>query len=425
MRRSRKITIWMLYVLILGREYVSSQTGTDIKNLYTYLFTTLNYNKDIRPATDQTAATDVSMELLLTGFHGLHEATQQMSSMGILTIKWKDEFLTWTPSSYGGATYIDVPQGKIWKPDLQIQNGMTSFSELGGSFMSLRIFSTGDVSWQPYKVFNTKCLINIAYFPYDRQQCSIKIVAWNSDSTTVNLTKGATPFTLDDELNDGQWAMSDPTANTLVDDGSSLIIYTLDFVRKPKVYIFNIILPMIFLVILDIFTFALPNDSGEKMSYSVAVLLSIFILLTVVSSMLPSSSTTTSYLEVYLLLGLTLGTLILIIVAISLRIQQFSQERQIPQWVRNLTLLSWKFQRRMPKSSIENDESQNTKMEVVSFAEVDKKSEQEPEKKHERGDNIVVLWTDVTSAIDFYMFFMFSIFFIISTGILLGIAGSS
>lgn len=64
-------------------------------------------------------------------------------------------------------------------------------------------------------------------------------------------------------------------------------------------------------------------------------------------------------------------------------------------------------------------------MEVVSFAEVDKKSEQEPEKKHERGDNIVVLWTDVTSAIDFYMFFMFSIFFIISTGILLGIAGSS
>ncbi|XP_065944320.1 neuronal acetylcholine receptor subunit alpha-3-like [Magallana gigas] len=234
MRRSRKITIWMLYVLIIGREYVSSQTGTDIKNLYTYLFTTLNYNKDIRPATDQTAATDVSMELLLTGFHGLHEATQQMSSMGILTIKWKDEFLTWTPSSYGGATYIDVPQGKIWKPDLQIQNGMTSFSELGGSFMSLRIFSTGDVSWQPYKVFNTKCLINIAYFPYDRQQCSIKIVAWNSDSTTVNLTKGATPFTLDDELNDGQWAISDPTANTLVDDGSSLIIYRLNFVRKPK-----------------------------------------------------------------------------------------------------------------------------------------------------------------------------------------------
>lgn len=425
MQRSWTITIWMVYVLIIGRGYVWAQTGTDIKNLYTHLFTTLSYNKDIRPASDQTAATDVSVELLLTGFHGLHEATQQMNAMGILTIKWKDDFLTWTPSSYGGATYIDVPQGKIWKPDLQVQNGMSSFAELGGSFMSLRIFNTGDVSWNPYKVFDTKCLINIAYFPYDRQQCSIKIVAWNSDSTTVNLTKGASPFTLDDELNDGQWAISDPTANTLVDDGSSLIIYTLNFARKPKVYIFNIIIPMIFLVILDIFTFALPNDSGEKMSYSVAVLLSIFILLTVVSSMLPSSSTTTSYLEVYLLLGLTLGTLILIIVAISLRIQQFSPERQIPQWIKNLTLLSWKFQSRMPKISIENDEGQDTKMEIVSFAEGDKNNEKEPERKQETGNKIVVLWTDVTSAVDFYMFFMFSIIFIFSTGILLGIAASS
>lgn len=141
--------------------------------------------------------------------------------------------------------------------------------------------------------------------------------------------------------------------------------------------------------------------------------------------MLPSSSTTTSYLEVYLLLGLTLGTLILIIVAISLRIQQFSPERQIPQWIKNLTLLSWKFQRRMPKISIENDEGQNTKMEIVSFAEGDKNNEKEPERKQETGNKIVVLWTDVTSAVDFYMFFMFSIIFIFSTGILLGIAASS
>lgn len=44
----------------------------------------------------------------------------------------------------------------------------------------------------------------------------------------------------------------------------------------------------------------------------------------------------------------------------------------------------------MLKSLIENDESQNIKMEVVSFVEVDKKSEQEFERKYERRDNIVV-----------------------------------
>lgn len=79
----------------------------------------------------------------------------------------------------------------------------------------------------------------------------------------------------------------------------------------------------------------------------------------------------------------------------------------------------------MLKSLIENDESQNIKMEVVSFVEVDKKSEQEFEKKYERGDNIVVFWIDVILVIDFYMFFIFLIFFIIFIGIFFGIVGLS
>lgn len=59
---------------------------------------------------------------------------------------------------------------------------------------------------------------------------------------------------------------------------------------------------MAFLVVLDIFTFIIPNESGEKLSFSVAVLLSIFILMTVVTSMLPISSAVTSYLEIFLLI---------------------------------------------------------------------------------------------------------------------------
>lgn len=423
MESSRRTTIWLFCVTSIvattGFVQNSAQTGTDVRNLYTYLFTTSGYNKDVRPAQNQSAPTSVSVQLLLTGFLGLQETSQQMNAVGILTIQWRDDFLSWTPASYGGVTFIDVPQGLVWKPDLQVQNSLSSFTELGGSFMNVRVSSNGDISWKPYVVFDTKCLMNIKFFPFDKQVCSINIVAWNSDNSTVMLTKGPVPFEVDDDLTGGHWTISDPKAETLIDDGMSFIIYMLTFTRKPKIYIFNIIIPMAFLVVLDIFTFIIPNDSGEKLSFSVAVLLSIFILMTVVTSLLPISSAATSYLEIFLLIDTGLGTLILIIVVISLRIHQRPKEMKIPGCVRALTLLSWRLGCRMTQNATKNDEYYVTKIQVTSFSGGDKQKWVKEKKKERKREPVIVLWTDVTSAIDFYMFWLFLIVFVISKIVLL------
>lgn len=188
MQSSRRTTIWLFCVASIvattGFVQNSAQTGTDVRNLYSYLFTTSGYNKDVRPAQNQRAPTSVSVHLLLTGFLGLQETSQQMNAVGILTLQWRDDFLSWTPASYGGVTFIDVPQGLVWKPDLQVQNSLSSFTELGGSFMNVRVSSNGDITWKPYVVFDTKCLMNIRFFPFDKQICSINIVAWNSRTRT-------------------------------------------------------------------------------------------------------------------------------------------------------------------------------------------------------------------------------------------------
>lgn len=414
----RKTAIWLFCMTSIvstkGFGQKSTQTGTDVKNLYTYLFTTLGYNKDIRPAQNQSAPTSVSVQLLLTGFHGLQETTQQMNAVGILTVQWRDDFLSWTPALYGGATFIDVPQGLVWKPDLQVQNSLSGFTELGGSFMNVRISSNGDISWKPYVIFDTKCPINIKFFPFDKQVCPINIVSWNSDVSTVTLIKGTVPFQVDDDLTGGHWTISDPKAETLIDDDMSFMICMLTFTRKPKIYIFNIIIPMAFLVVLDIFTFIIPNESGEKLSFSVAVLLSIFILMTVVTSMLPISSAVTSYLEIFLLIDTGLGTLILIIVVISLRIHQRPKEMKIPGCVRALTLLSRRLGCRMPQIAKRKDEYYVTKIQVMNFSAGDKQKWIKEEKKERKREPVVVLWTDVTSAIDFYMFWLFLVVFVTS-----------
>ncbi|XP_061173311.1 neuronal acetylcholine receptor subunit alpha-3-like [Saccostrea echinata] len=407
---------YLLLSLFCG--YSFAQTGTNMKDLYTYLFSTLNYNKDIRPAIVHTVPTQVSVDLTLNGLHFIDEAKQQMVSVGTLTIKWKDDFLTWNSSLYGGANFIDVPQGKVWKPNIQLRNGFNDFVELGGSFMFLRIFHTGDVVWSPNKVFDTKCKIDVAFFPFDQQTCSVELMSWNSDLSTVNITNGVNGLRIDDELNHGHWSVSSHYFRTFRDDTDSVISFSITLDRKPKIYVLNIIIPFALLAILNLATFILPNSCGEKLSYSITVLLALSIFLTIVASMLPANSDSTSYLEVYIVTVVAKGVFILIVTAISLRIHERADDREIPGWIQNLTRRSWKLHCQCKKNINSNAKNYNGKTKVEN---IDKKLEDKGSSSKEVKP---VRWKDVTSALDFYLLWICLFVMIILTFIFLGLFSS-
>ena len=54
--------------------------------------------------------------------------------------------------------------------------------------------------------------------------------------------------------------------------------------------IINIILPILFLNQLNVLVFMLPAESGERVSYSLTVLLSIAVFMTIVGDTLPRTS---------------------------------------------------------------------------------------------------------------------------------------
>ena len=54
-----------MFVLFRTIPAVYAQTGTDAKNLYTFLFTTNAYNKNVRPLADQTQAVTIETEFTL------------------------------------------------------------------------------------------------------------------------------------------------------------------------------------------------------------------------------------------------------------------------------------------------------------------------------------------------------------------------
>lgn len=85
----------------------SGGTMTEYNNLYnTYL---KGYNKDCRPVQDQSTVTNASLYFYLESIADLDEVSSKLVTVGLFTIRWKDETIKWNESDYENTTllYID------------------------------------------------------------------------------------------------------------------------------------------------------------------------------------------------------------------------------------------------------------------------------------------------------------------------------
>lgn len=60
--------------------------------------------------------------------------------------------------------------------------------------------------------------------------------------------------------------------------------------RRPLFYTVNLLLPSIFLMVMDIVGFYLPPDSGERVSFKITLLLGYSVFLIIVSDTLPATA---------------------------------------------------------------------------------------------------------------------------------------
>ncbi|KAM4598306.1 uncharacterized protein ACJ7VT_021831 [Polymixia lowei] len=71
---------------------------------------------------------------------------------------------------------------------------------------------------------------------------------------------------------------------------SFVTIATITIERKPLLYIINLVLPITFLLVLDVASFFISEARGEKLGFKVTILLSISVLLLILQDMLPSTA---------------------------------------------------------------------------------------------------------------------------------------
>ena len=130
-----------LLVLITG-EFVS-----DTQSVLDTVFAPSKYNKMIRGVKDQTKAVSVDLSFSLTSIVNLDELKEVFETMGLLSIKWRDERLVWDPDDYNGTRAVHAFQNEVWKPEILLSNPSKAVTLLGHERGMTAHFFDGNASW--------------------------------------------------------------------------------------------------------------------------------------------------------------------------------------------------------------------------------------------------------------------------------------
>ncbi|KAL6475557.1 hypothetical protein MHYP_G00165970 [Metynnis hypsauchen] len=158
---------------------------------------------------------------------------------------------------------------------------------------------------------HTICTMDVHKFPFDIQSCNITILSMIHSNSEMKLIAASNSSEMMQNsrqflLSQGEWELVGVTvAKEIVTyfDGTKWdsIKYTISLRRMPLLYILNFQLPVLFLLVLDLASFFIPDTKGEKLSFKVTVLLAISVLLLILNDILPSKSDRSPLMATYVI----------------------------------------------------------------------------------------------------------------------------
>uniref|UniRef100_A0A3B4A9Z6 Uncharacterized protein n=1 Tax=Periophthalmus magnuspinnatus TaxID=409849 RepID=A0A3B4A9Z6_9GOBI len=302
-------------------------SGSDAEHkLFSVIFS--NYNQYIRPVENVSDPVIVQFEV----------------SMSQLVKIWNDYKLRWNPKEFGGVEFIRVPSNRIWKPDIVLYNNAVGDFQVDDKTKALLRYN-GDVTWIPPAIFKSSCKIDVTYFPFDYQNCTMKFGSWTYDKAKIDLVLIGSTINLKDFWESGEWMIIDAPGYkhdikyNCCEEIYTDITYSLYIRRLPLFYTINMIIPCLLISFLTVLVFYLPSDCGEKVTLCISVLLSLTVFLLVITETIPSTSLVIPLIGEYLLFTMIFVTLSIVITVFVLNVHyRTPKTHTMPRWVRTVFL---------------------------------------------------------------------------------------
>uniref|UniRef100_A0A2K6BH96 Cholinergic receptor nicotinic beta 3 subunit n=1 Tax=Macaca nemestrina TaxID=9545 RepID=A0A2K6BH96_MACNE len=301
------------------------------------------YQKWVRPVLHSNDTIKVYFGLKISQLVDVDEKNQLMTTNVWLKQEWTDHKLRWNPDDYGGIHSIKVPSESLWLPDIVLFENADGRFE--GSLMTKVIVkSNGTVVWTPPASYKSSCTMDVTFFPFDRQNCSMKFGSWTYDGTMVDLILINENVDRKDFFDNGEWEILNAKGmkGNRRDGMYSYPFITYSFVlrRLPLFYTLFLIIPCLGLSFLTVLVFYLPSDEGEKLSLSTSVLVSLTVFLLVIEEIIPSSSKVIPLIGEYLLFIMIFVTLSIIVTVFVINVHHRSSSTYHPMapWVKRFFL---------------------------------------------------------------------------------------
>ena len=225
---------------------------------------------------DGENAANIYMTFSVLKFIEINDIQETVKFFGSVHFMWK---VTTCSSTYFNASNVErliaLSPEKVWKPKFMLKN--TTFDKFMKSnrythdMQILYVPTTPNATfyfyWTVLGTMETKCKINVRYFPFDRQTCDVYLVlnepngfatfngtlaagSWRSPSSIWELTAEET----------GHGHLQGYTFNV------SYAFFKLTFNRNPYGYAYALMAPCLILSFSSLVTFAIPPDSAERAS---------------------------------------------------------------------------------------------------------------------------------------------------------------
>ncbi|KAL7077331.1 hypothetical protein ACQ4LE_003059 [Meloidogyne hapla] len=311
------------------------------------------YDVRVRPVNNHSKPLKIYISMSLYQIIDVNEPAQNIKMNVWMIQKWKDEMLHWDPREYDMINSTILPHEVLWIPDTYLYNSVVMNAEETERYMNIRADSLfwerergSNMSFLYPAIYTVTCRLNIRYFPYDQQNCTLTISSWTN-------SKSALDYYADPEVNlasfisNEEWDVMSfrifrheykyaccPEPWVILE--ASIVIR-----RKPLYYVINLILPTSIITLVAITGFFTPastaDDRTEKINLGITTLLAMSILMLMVSDQMPTTSEFVpliAWFYLSIIIIISIGTFL---TSVILSIQGRRQYGQLPSlWIRHL-----------------------------------------------------------------------------------------
>ncbi|XP_050097033.1 neuronal acetylcholine receptor subunit alpha-2-like [Anopheles aquasalis] len=253
----------------------------------------------------------------------------------LFSTNWDDPKLTWDPAQYGNMDVIRLDPTIVWRPDVVLYNNAGGSDNHHYGDTNVLVYNTGKVLWVPPTEFHSFCELNMRLWPFDYQQCMLKIGSWTFDGFKLNLTISNEPE-VDIMLKNSEWKIRKVVSERHTKYYSCCtepyidITYNVTMQRHSDTHRNIIVIPALVIMALALSVFWLPLQAGERIIMNGIISLMITVFLVYFAQQLPAISGHTPLIVIFFSNTLLLVAFSTIISVIVLNVSKLKHEAGLP-----------------------------------------------------------------------------------------------